>query len=57
MLVAVTYNLTGAGWSDCVIEAKGQRACLSASYLSDALGELLRATANIMNSVPDTIFP
>lgn len=37
----ITYELVGTGWSTCLVEAGEQRAQLSASYLSDALGNLV----------------
>jgi hypothetical protein len=37
----ISYKLVGTGWSECLIEAQGACAELSASYLSDALGNLV----------------
>ena len=48
MAVTITYSLTGAGWAVCWVEVGDQRAHLSASYLSDALGDLLRAVVDIL---------
>jgi hypothetical protein len=39
----IRYSLVGTGWSSCVVEYEGFRIELSASYLSDALGNLVRA--------------
>ncbi len=46
--VSITYNLTGAGWSECFVELGGQYAHLTASYLSDALGSLLDTVIGMM---------
>lgn len=43
MSLTIDYRLTGIGWSECVI-SDGQASCsTTASYLSDALGSLVRA--------------
>ena len=44
MSVAVAYKITGRGWADCTIDIDGQRIRLEASFLSDSLDDLLRAT-------------
>lgn len=54
MAVSVTYNLTGAGWAECLVEIGDQQACLIASYLSDALGDLLHAIKGLLYGAPDT---
>jgi hypothetical protein len=41
-------DLTGTGWAECTIELDGQRAHTTASYLSDALDELCRATLEVL---------
>lgn len=51
MSVSATYKLTGVGWAECIIAIDGQEACVSASYLSDALRELLRAVVNLLRGV------
>ena len=48
MGVSVTYNLTGVGWSECLVEIGDQNAHLTASYISDALGSLLDAVIGLM---------
>lgn len=48
MPVRLQYNLTGPGWADCLVEINGQRAKVTASYLSDALHDLCCATAAIL---------
>ena len=56
MSVSVTYNLMGAGWSECIVDIDGHQAHISASYLSDAFGELLRAVANLLQGAgEDTV--
>ncbi|MFC0350635.1 hypothetical protein [Undibacterium danionis] len=37
----IIYELVGTGWSKCMVEVGERRAELSASYLSDALGNLV----------------
>jgi hypothetical protein len=53
MPVSVIYNLTGAGWSECSIEIGDQQAHVTASYLSDALGDLLRAVVGLLRGARD----
>ena len=43
MAIVIHYNLTGSGWSECIVEINGQKALLTASFLSDALADLLNA--------------
>jgi len=38
------YKLTGQGWAACNVELGTQRVAITASYLSDALGQLATAT-------------
>ncbi len=38
---SLTYDLVGTGWSTCVVETGDVKLELSASYLSDALGNLV----------------
>ncbi len=40
----LNYKLTSLGWSTCEIELGTQRVAITASYLSDALGQLTTAT-------------
>jgi hypothetical protein len=54
MAVSVTYNLTGAGWAECIIGIGDQQAHVTASYLSDALDALLRAVVGLLLGAPDT---
>lgn len=45
--VAFTYRLTGPGWSKAEFRIRGASVALSASYLDDALGDLVRAVATL----------
>ena len=46
MAISIAYSLVGSGWSRCVVEDGEAKVELSASYLSDALANLiLGATA------------
>lgn len=47
MGVTIDYKLTGRGWAECRIEIGDQTATVSASYLSDALGDLVFAAARL----------
>jgi hypothetical protein len=42
------YELTGRGWSECSIAIGGVRCEVTASYLSDALGELASAIEDLL---------
>lgn len=53
MGVSVAYNLTGTGWSECFITIGDQSAHVTASYLDDALGDLLRAVVGLMEGVQE----
>lgn len=37
----ISYAIVGTGWSECVVEVGAKRVEVSASYLSDALGNLV----------------
>jgi hypothetical protein len=54
MAVSIEYNLTGRGWSECIVEIDDQRIVLTASYLSNALAELLDAVARSVNGHHET---
>ena len=41
MSISILYEIVGTGWSRCTVEAEGVKVELSASYLSDALGNLV----------------
>jgi hypothetical protein len=42
--VRFTYRLTGHGWAEADIQIAGESARLTASYIGDALGDLVRGT-------------
>ncbi|CAN5579922.1 hypothetical protein BH10ACI2_BH10ACI2_24540 [soil metagenome] len=42
------YELTGSGWAAAVISTEDRRFQMTASYLSDALGDLLQALIDLM---------
>jgi hypothetical protein len=48
MGVSIRYNLTGRGWSECIIEINDRLIIVTASYLSDALADLLDAMTSIV---------
>ena len=52
MTLRFRYDLIGTGWAECMLELDGQRATISASYLSDALDELCRATVDVLSGRP-----
>jgi hypothetical protein len=51
MSIAIHYNLVGRGWAECLIEINGQSVHLHASYLSDALADLLEAVTLVVRGV------
>lgn len=53
MSVNVAYKLTGSGWAECVLEIDGQVAVITASYLSDALSNLLQSAIDLMKEQKD----
>jgi hypothetical protein len=52
--VSVTYKLTGRGWAECSVEIGDRSACLTASYLSDALGDLVGALVVLLQGAPES---
>lgn len=42
------YELTGTGWAECNISIGGSRCELTASYLSDALGDFASAIEDLL---------
>lgn len=47
------YILTGSGWADAHIEIGSEAVSVSASYLSDALGDLARGAVAITRGAPE----
>ena len=46
--VEIHYELTGTGWAECRVAIGDERGELTASYLSDALGELASAVEDVL---------
>jgi len=46
--IEIQYKLVGTGWSECVLDVYGQTCTVTASYLSDALGEFVKAVNHIL---------
>lgn len=53
MAITVQYNLTGRGWSECIVEINDQQAHLTASYLSNALADLLDAVTAVVRGADE----
>lgn len=47
--VAVRYKVVGRGWAECDLDFYGATTSVSASYLSDALFELVRGTNHMLS--------
>jgi hypothetical protein len=48
MLIQIDYRLTGTGWAECNVSSGEQTCLLSASYLSDALRNLVLAANGVL---------
>lgn len=48
MSLVIDYRLAGAGWADCTVELGDAKCEVSASYLSDALGNLVLAAVGVL---------
>jgi len=44
----LTYNLTGAGWSQLVITVNNKKKILESGYLEDTLGDMVRAAIFVL---------
>jgi hypothetical protein len=53
MAISVRYNLTGSGWAECIVEIDDRHAHITASYLSDALADLLDAVESVVRGIED----
>ena len=42
-MILFSYDLVGVGWAECTLEVKNKKVKTTASYLSDALGDLSMA--------------
>ena len=49
MSLAIDFRLAGAGGADCTVKSEAQQTELTASYLSDALGNLLVAAVAVLS--------
>lgn len=49
MAVKIDYRVADAGWADCDVAIDGSAASVEASYLGDALLELIEATRAIVD--------
>jgi hypothetical protein len=47
--LAIDYKLTGKGWAECTISNGDQSCTVTASYLSDALGNLVLAAVALLS--------
>lgn len=48
-----TYRLTGTGWSEARLEDRSSSATITASYLEDALGDLLEAVGVLLEGAQE----
>jgi len=48
MALTISYRLVGTGWSECTVDDGRSHCTLKASYLSDALGNLVMAASAAM---------
>lgn len=53
MSVSFAYHLVGSGWAEWTIVVDEQRVTMTASYLSDAFGDLLGAVIKIVQGQPE----
>src|SRR5262245_28827983 len=53
----MSYTLVGTGWSRCMIEASDNRLEITASYLSDALGNLVLSALAVVSGFRAAAFP
>ncbi len=53
MAISIQYNLTGRGWSECIVEIDDQQVHLKASYLLNALAHLLDAVAAVVRGADE----
>ncbi len=52
MKLQIDYQLTGTGWAECHVRYGESECLLTASYLSDALGNLVLAAAGVLGGMP-----
>jgi hypothetical protein len=51
--VSFEYHLVGSGWAECTISVDDQHATMTASYLSDAFGDLVGAVIRMVEGQPE----
>lgn len=51
--VEFRYDLVGVGWSECTLIINDAHVTVTASYLSDALRELIAAVCRVIAGLPD----
>ncbi len=56
MSLSITYGLTGTGWAECKISDDQNACAITASYLSDALFNLILAANAVIRRFPCVIF-
>ena len=56
MHLAINYRLTGTGWSECQVSCGARSCTTTASYLSDALGNLVRAAVALLSGFSAVTF-
>lgn len=48
MHIQIDHRLTGSGWAECILSSDGRACLLTASYLSNALGNLVLAANGVL---------
>jgi len=54
--VELVYKLTGAGWADARMSHDGSYRDIAVSYLSDALGDMVRAAVQLLRGASEVSF-
>jgi len=54
--ITIEYVLTGTGWSACTLDVYGQQCQVTASYLSDALLELISGVSHVLGKGTEARF-
>jgi hypothetical protein len=53
--VSFAYHLVGRGWAECTVAIAERHATMTASYLSDAFGDLLGAVIRVVEGQPEAM--
>ena len=56
MNLSITYELVGTGWSRCTIKSGEAQCEVTASYLSDALGNLVLTALGALSGFQSVVF-